>query len=238
MKPVLFVKCDPYETFGVAPSAFSDAGADVVVWESQDASSDRPSLADHSGVVVFGSTFNVEHADEQPFIKDVGNLMAEAVEGSTPLLGVCFGAQVLAWTLGSQVRKAPAREVGFEPVRPAAAAAEDRLVSHYSDGDMVFQWHMDTFDLPEGATPLASGDLVPLQAYRFGDLAWGIQFHFEIDEPEMNLWLDAFAEEADLLETWGKSADQVRSEAGAYMSAHNEKGRETFSRFAEVAGRA
>jgi GMP synthase-like glutamine amidotransferase len=99
---------------------------------------------------------------------------------------------------------------------------------------MVFQWHQDTFELPDGAELLAAGDRVPLQAYRVGDRAWGIQFHFEIDGPEMELWLDEFSREADLASTWGKSTDQVRAEAATYLAAHEAKGTETFRRFAEV----
>ena len=67
------------------------------------------------------------------------------------------------------------------PLRPLAAAADDPLLSHYTDGDPVFQWHMDTFDLPGEAEQLATGDEVAAQAFRIGDRTWATQFHFEID---------------------------------------------------------
>ena len=60
-----------------------------------------------AGVVVFGSSFNVEHADEQPFIKEVRELTREAVDTGVPYLGVCFGAQMLAWSLDAEITKAP-----------------------------------------------------------------------------------------------------------------------------------
>jgi GMP synthase (glutamine-hydrolysing) len=235
MRPILFVRCDPLETFGVATSAVEGAGADVRVWDAIDPGSDRPGLAETAGVVLFGSSFNVEHADEQPFIKELRELTREAVEAGTPFLGVCFGAQVLAWALDAEVGKAPVREVGFEPIHPAPAAARDPLLSHYEDGDLVFQWHMDTFELPAGSELIVTGEGVLRQAYRVNDRTWGVQYHFEIDETEIESWLEAFAREADLESTWGKSNEQVREEALRHLAAHERKGRETFRRFVELA---
>jgi GMP synthase-like glutamine amidotransferase len=233
MRPILFVRCDPLETFGIATGAVEDAGASIRVWDAIDPEQDRPDPRDVSGVVLFGSSYNVEHADEQPFIKELRELTRESLESGTPFLGVCFGAQVLAWTLGAAVAKAPVREVGFEPIHPTAAADGDPLVSHYADGDMVFQWHMDTFDLPPGAELLVAGDGVPHQAYRLNERTWGVQYHFEIDRDEIESWLAAFAREAELLPTWGKTNEQVRAEADRYLDDHVRKGRETFRRFVD-----
>ena len=180
-KPILFVRCEPDETFGVGPAAVEAAGGSVLEWNALDAEAPKPRLEDVAGVVVFGSSFNVEHADEQPFIKEVRELTREAVDTGVPYLGVCFGAQMLAWSLDAEITKAPVREIGFEPIRPLATAADDPLLAHYEPDDHVFQWHMDTFTLPDGAELLVTGDGVHHQAYRVGDRTWGVQFHFEID---------------------------------------------------------
>ncbi len=235
MRPILLVRNDPVETFGVAPRALEEAGAPASVWDAVDPDAPRPAVDAVSGIVVFGSTSNVEHADERPFIKEVADVAREAVDRGVPVLGVCFGAQLLAWALDADVRKAPVREIGFEPLHPTEAAAEDRLLSHYSDGDMVFQWHMDTFDLPPGAELLGTGDGVLHQAYRVGDAAWALQFHLEIDGAEVEMWLDEFSRYGDLERDWGKSTDRVRDEAHRYLRAHEVKGAEVFRRFAEVA---
>jgi GMP synthase (glutamine-hydrolysing) len=232
MKPLLFVKADAFETFGVAPQAIVDAGGEVRVWEAV-AGHEAPDLSEVSGVVMFGSSYNVEHADEQPFIHEMRALTLDALDRGTPYLGICFGAQVLAWSLGSAIHKAPAREVGYVPVRPLADARDDPLLSVYENGDRVFEWHMDTFDLPAGARLLATGDDVANQAYRLNDTTWATQFHFEIDEPELELWIGEVADTVE--EEWGKSPATLRAEAAAFHAAHEDKGREVFARFLKVA---
>ena len=112
---------------------------------------------------------------------------------------------MLARALDAPVHAADVKEIGFEPLRPLPAADSDPLLSVWSDGDMVFQWHQDTMELPPGAEPLASGDRIPVQAYRVGALAWATQFHFEIDAAELDLWVDEASRVMDLEEVWGKS---------------------------------
>ena len=124
--------------------------------------------------------------------------------------------------------------MGFEPIRTLPASAADPMVSHYADGDHVFQWHMDTFTLPPGAELLVTSDRVPHQAFRMGDAAWGIQFHFEVDGPELELWLAEFGKVGELEEQWGKTPDRVRAEARSYLAGHERQGREVFRRFSEV----
>jgi GMP synthase (glutamine-hydrolysing) len=235
MRPVLFAKADPSETFGVGPVAIADAGADVRVW---DAIGDEPPpvLKDVAGVVLFGSQYNVEHADERPFIHSLRKLTTDAVEQDIPFLGICFGAQVLAWSLGAEIRKAPAREIGYVAIHPTAAAADDPLLGHYSDGDPGFQWHMDTFDLPVGAELLATGDTVTNQAFRLTDrpdgATWATQFHLEIDVPEMDLWIDEVAGTVEA--EWGMTPEELRRAAAAQHERHEDLGREVFRRFVKV----
>ncbi len=235
MAVILFVRCDASETFGVAPAAVESAGGTVAVWNALDATDPRPSLDDIGGIVVFGSTFNVEHADEQPFIKETADLIREGLERRIPFLGVCFGGQLLAWALDAKVGEGPAREIGFEPIHPTDDAAHDRLFSHLSDGDLAFQWHGDAFELPAGATLLATGDQVPNQAFRVGELAWGTQFHCEVNLSELDFWLDEFAKEGDLRSEWGKSSQEVRDEAERFMAEHESRGSEVFARFTTLA---
>lgn len=235
MRPVLLVRNDEHESFGVAPGALAWAGCDVRTVNMTRVGATLPPLEDVAAVVTFGGTVNADQTGPFPYLATVRGYTREAVERGVPHLGICLGSQVLARALGSPVVRSPVKEVGFEPIRPTADAKDDRLLSIYADGDPVFQWHEDTHELPEGATLLATGDRIAVQAYRVGGTTWGIQFHQELDAIELGWWIDLADEAMDLRATWGKSAEELRAEAARFMSAHEDRGRELFRRFAEVA---
>ena len=232
MKPLLFVRNEPVETFGIAPKVFADEGIEVRVLDALDPATTWPEIGEVCGIVMFGGSMNVDQVERYPFLARDRELALRAVTESTPYLGICLGAQILARALDRRVFPAAEREIGFEPVRPLPAAKEDPLVSHYADGDLVFHWHEDTLQLPESAVALAEGDRIPVQAFRVGEAAWGLQFHFEIDGPEMELWLEDFRD--GLEEKWGKSPERVRQEAREHLAAHEAKGSKVLRRFAEV----
>ena len=86
MAAILLVRCDPSDTFGVAPQALRGSGAEIEIWEAFEGHP-RPSIDEIGGVIVLGSTYNVEHADEQPFIKDVRELTLEAIDAASRTWG-------------------------------------------------------------------------------------------------------------------------------------------------------
>jgi len=233
VKPLLLVRNDGFETYGVAVPSLRSAGAELLLVDAFEGQP-LPELSEVAGVVMLGGTVNADQVDRYPFLLEDRTLTREAVEAGVPYLGVCLGAQILARALDRPVMKAARREVGFQPIHPTESASDDALLSGFTDGDRVFQWHEDTFDLPEGATLLATDDDVPHQAFRVGDLAWGIQFHFEVDGAELEAWLDEADSLMDLEATWGKSSEDIRLEAKEHMAAHEERGREVFRRFVEV----
>ena len=227
------IRNDRYESFGVATSAFAWAGLDIRTVNVK-AGVQLPSLDEVAGVITFGGTANVDQVHDHPHLATVREYTRRAVEAGIPYLGICLGSQILARALGREVMRAPVREVGFEPVHPTREAKDDPLLSLLGDGDMVLQWHEDTHELPEGAVPLATGDRVPVQAYRIGARTWGIQFHLEVDAVELDWWLEIADADGDLKAAWGKSAEEIRAEAARHMPAQEERGRGIFQRFAEV----
>jgi len=235
MKPVLLVRNDEHESFGVAPSALAWAGCDLRTVNMTRDGAILPPLEEVAAVVMFGGTPNVDDTARFPYLAAVRAITHEAVERGQPYLGICLGSQLLARALGREVVRSPEREIGFEPIRPTAEAAEDRLLAPYADGDMVVQWHEDTHELPEGAILLATGDRIAVQAYRVGETAWGIQFHQELDAIGIRAWIDLAEAETNLEAAWGKSARMLRAEAERSMAAHEERGRALFRGFAEVA---
>ena len=231
MRPVLLIGHDPNETFGLAPAGLGARGLEVL--EHRASSGDTlPHLDAVSGVVVFGGSMNVDMVDRHPFLLDERRFVRRAVDAKVPVLGICLGAQMLARAMDRSVYPAGVRELAFNVLHLTLEAADDPLLSVFREGDKVFHWHEDTFELPEGATVLGIGDEVHLQAFRIGDHAWGMQFHFEIDRPELELWLVVAGDE--VVRAWGKTPAQVREEADRYLATQERRALEIFGRFGDA----
>ena len=149
----------------------------------------KPDISRYNGLIVLGGPMNVDQADRFPHLTAEIAAIQEALERDIPVLGICLGAQLLAAALGANVRPHTVREIGWYPLHPTAAAQSDRLCRHFDGSQYVFQWHAYTFDLPPGAVHLASTPACPNQAFRYGDRAYGLQFHLEADERLIQKWL-------------------------------------------------
>lgn len=231
MRPVALIGHADWETFGVAPATLEAAGIPWIEHLAH-ASEALPSPNDVSAILVFGGDMNVDMIDRYPFLERERDLIGAALETGIPYLGICLGGQMLARALDHPVHSAGVREIGFKPLHPTAEAREDPLFSVFEDGDTVFHWHQDSFDLPEGATLLATGDEVTTQAFRYGDRAWGTQFHFEIDRPELDLWLKTAGE--DGVRAWGSAVERIRAEGEKELERHEARARELLRRLWDI----
>jgi GMP synthase (glutamine-hydrolysing) len=221
---------DAVDTYGIASAALAGEGLPILeldAWEPA-----WPELEEVCGVVAFGGAMNVDETDRFPYLARERTFVRECVDRGIPLLGICLGAQLLARALDARVMRSPVREIGFTAISLTPAGAADPLLSAFDDDTLVFHWHEDTFQLPPGGELLATGEAIPLQAYRVGERAWGLQFHLEIDRNEMEGWIAEAGD--DLEETWGKSKETLRAEAGLHLAGQSERARAAFRGFAEV----
>jgi GMP synthase (glutamine-hydrolysing) len=139
-------------------------------------------------LVVMGGPMGAYETDIHPFLAAECSLLAELVRLNRPVLGVCLGAQLLARALGARVFPGPGPEVGFGSVNLSAEGSRDPLLGPAGPSIPVFHWHGDTFDLPEGATLLASSMDYLHQAFRYGTCVYGLQFHIEADSSMWPAW--------------------------------------------------
>jgi GMP synthase (glutamine-hydrolysing) len=232
MKPMLCVRNDRDDTLGIAIPALAEHGVPVIRLDAFDAEPRWPELEEISGLMIFGGEMNVDEVERYPTLRTQRELMRRAVDAGLPVLGICLGAQMLARALDARVYRAPVRELGFKPVRITEAGQLDPLLGEFHTGDRVFQWHEDTFDLPDGAELLAAGDDVQVQAFRMGRSAWGVQFHFEVDAEGVDAWLRAA--EPSLERVWKRSAEDVREELRLYLNAQQQRSRPLFKAFARL----
>jgi GMP synthase (glutamine-hydrolysing) len=230
MKPVVCVRNDRDDTLGITGTVLAAEGVPVERVDAFDPEARWPRVDDIGGLVVFGGEMNVDEVERHPHLLTQRQLMRRAADAGLPVLGICLGAQLLARALDARVYRAPVRELGFKPVRLTESGQADVLLCAFHSGDQVFQWHEDTFDLPDGAELLAAGDDVPVQAFRMGRNAWGVQFHFEVDAEGVDAWLQAAA--PSLERVWKRTAGEVRDELQIHLEVQQRRSRALLAAFA------
>ncbi len=141
-------------------------------------------LSDHAGAVVFGGPMSAN--DDHPHVRREIDWLDVPLSENRPFLGICLGAQMLVRHLGGAVgpHTEGLTEIGWYPLE---ATEHGRSLLEWPD--MVYQFHREGFDLPSGAKLLAKGGAYPNQAFRYGDNAWGIQFHAELTRAMMHRWV-------------------------------------------------
>ena len=136
-------------------------------------------------VVILGAPESAN--DDFPYLIEEQELIKNSVNNDIPVLGMCLGSQLIAKTFCAKVYKGPTKEIGF--YHDLMFANDSKLFGGFKNPFTVFHWHGDTFDLPTGATRLALSENYPNQAFQYKS-AIGLQFHLEVNEQMVNLWLD------------------------------------------------
>jgi GMP synthase (glutamine-hydrolysing) len=165
-----------------------------------------PDRAEVAGAVVMGGPMNVDDVEPYPGLALEREWLAEAIPRGIPVLGVCLGAQLIAQALGAEVRPGEGPEIGFAPVEVHDPG--DPLLGALAPASTVLHWHGDVFDLPAGATPLASSAQTANQAFRIEN-AWGVLFHPEADADLVKGWLEVPEMAAEAGEALGPDASAI-----------------------------
>jgi GMP synthase (glutamine-hydrolysing) len=149
-----------------------------------------PEIQNSDLMVVLGGPIGVYDADAYPFLTGEIDAIRQRLGAAKPTLGICLGAQLMAAALGARVYPGDqGSEIGWFPLLPAAGGASPDWFSPLLASDLkLFHWHGDTFDLPEGALPLARTALYENQAFAVGDFALALQFHPEVTELGLERW--------------------------------------------------
>lgn len=169
----------------------AEAGHRLEEWSF--AARGAPAAGSYDAVMVFGGAMHVDQHDRHPWLHEETVWLRQLLARRVPTLGVCLGSQLLALAADARVGPLPEPEIGWHEVELTEAAAADPVAAALPARFEALQWHHYGHGLPEGAVALARNDAA-LQAFRLGDACWGVQFHPEVTEPQLESWI---ADESD-----------------------------------------
>ncbi|MBL7001685.1 MAG: gamma-glutamyl-gamma-aminobutyrate hydrolase family protein [Nitrosopumilus sp.] len=189
MSKVLLVQNTRIEGSGYLGNLLKEDGFTI---HSVNAKHEKLPDENYSLVVILGAPESAN--DELSYLRTEQELIKKNVKKNIPVLGICLGSQLIAKTFGANVYPGPKKEIGF--YNDLKIDNNSKLFSGFKNPFTVFHWHGDTFDLPEGATRLAHSENYQNQAFQIHS-AVGLQFHLEVNEEMVNLWLDKTSEKLE-----------------------------------------
>jgi GMP synthase-like glutamine amidotransferase len=225
------IECEPP---GVYEDVLVERGVEIERVEL-DRGEPLPPWRDVDAVIAMGGPMSVNDDAGHPWLTDEKRAIAEAVRAGVPFWGVCLGVQLLAASLGARVYPGPQSEVGLMPVTLSEEALADPVFAGLPREVLTLQWHGDTFDLPEGATVLAGSPVCPNQAFRWGERAYGVQFHLEVSTEMAKEWAAVPAYEESLERVKGPGAlPRLIGELEEAAEGMRTRGRTLFERWLDL----
>lgn len=188
------------------------------------------SLEGYNGLIILGGPMGVYEEDIYPFIKDEIALIKNVIRDDSPILGICLGAQMLAKAAGADVYKGKKKEIGWYKIKLSDEGKRGSLFIGLPDEFTVFQWHGDTFDIPENSKCLAFSELFPNQIIKVGKNAYGLQFHLEVTEDMIKNWIDVNDRELASVKSYINPKNILKDTPGNIETIHR-YGEAVFSRF-------
>ncbi len=146
-----------------------------------------PPVAEVDCLFIMGGPMSVYEESEHAFLIPEKTFIRAVIDAGKPVLGICLGAQLCADVLGAKVYPMGQKEIGWYPV---SKVAPHPIFFDMNEGQHVFHWHGDTFDLPMGSILLASSAVCKHQAFMWKEQVMGLQFHMEMTPDDIQLLIE------------------------------------------------
>jgi len=187
-EPILIIQQTEHEPPGMIAEIIHDNGWQYEVLMAQKTAIPQ-AMRNYSGLIVLGGHISANDTHLE-FIDRQIRLLRWCLHFNFPVLGICLGAHLLAKSTGSEIIPSPVRELGWCPLHPTFLAEGDPLFGELlASGLDVFQWHGESFTLPEQATLLATSPEVINQAFKLPGRQYGLQFHTQVTETIIQNWI-------------------------------------------------
>jgi GMP synthase (glutamine-hydrolysing) len=166
-----------------------DAGHKLDEWSFAWGTPPQRPLDSYDALLVFGGAMHADQDAHHPWLHEESMWLQQVLSRRQPVLGVCLGVQLLARATGAWVGRMPdGPEIGWHEVELTEAGARDPVVGVLPPRFDAMQWHHYTYGLPAGAVELARSRACT-QAFRLGEACWGVQFHPEVTERQLEGWI-------------------------------------------------
>jgi GMP synthase-like glutamine amidotransferase len=180
-----------------------------IPWEMVCIDEDNPvpqQIDDVSGLVFMGAGVSVN--DRLPWIEGELQLIRKAIEIGLPVMGVCFGAQLMSRALGGEITRGKGMEIGWYPVYMQVNEGYDNWLNGIPEQFTAFHWHADTYTLPMHSRHLMKSDCFDQQGFIIGDHL-GMQFHLEMTREMVENWIERYGSDLLLDSPCSQSAEVI-----------------------------
>ncbi|KMY86192.1 GMP synthase - Glutamine amidotransferase domain [Candidatus Paraburkholderia calva] len=219
-KEVLAIRHVHFKDLGCLELVFSERGNLVCYLDVGRGRIDAPNPLDPSLLVVLGGSIGTYDDANYPHLAPLLSMLEKRIVAGLPTIGICLGSQLIARALGVRVYPSDTLELGWKLFELTEAGRASALRHLEVDGAPVpvFHWHGDTFDLPDGATLLASTDVCAHQAFTWGEHVLALQCHPEVLTDRFENWLITYPSE---IASSGTTAAALREDTRATVPRSN-----------------
>lgn len=207
------------------PGCISDwlsARSATTITRQPSASDALPTLDDIDLLILLDGPLSINDAWFHDWIPAEQDFLARAIAQDKAVLGIGFGAQLIASALGARVVPAAQREIGCFDIEGIQPPDDTDEVFRFPARSTVLHWHDECFELPAQARLLARSEACENQAFQLGRRVIGLQFRLETTPASLDAWLETCGEELEP-ERWVQDEASLRADHDRFAPQNNQQ---------------